>query len=89
MAILIVKENANSIWYVDSETTQHMYHELAEFVKYIKNEDKQVVYLGDNTTTYTIEGYGDVNIKIINGDEKIIPNILHILGLAKNLFSAK
>ena len=28
-------------------------------------------------------------LKLINGDEKHIPDVLHILGLAKNLFSAK
>uniref|UniRef100_A0A7I4CZ04 Uncharacterized protein n=1 Tax=Physcomitrium patens TaxID=3218 RepID=A0A7I4CZ04_PHYPA len=44
-----------------------MYYELLEFIKYIKNEDKQVVYIRDNTTTYIIKGYGDVNIKFIDG----------------------
>nr|PNR50093.1 hypothetical protein PHYPA_011990 [Physcomitrium patens] len=77
------------MWYVDSEATQHMCHELEGFVKYIKHEDKQVVYLGDDTTLYIIEGHGDVNIKFINGDEKIIPNVLHISRLIKDLFSVK
>lgn len=36
-----------------------------------------------------IKGYNDVNIKFINGDEKIIPNILYIPRFVKNLFSTK
>nr|PNR26159.1 hypothetical protein PHYPA_030733 [Physcomitrium patens] len=66
-----------------------MYYELLEFIKYIKNEDKQVVYIRDNTTTYIIKGYGDVNIKFIDGNEKIILDILYISRFAKNLFFAK
>jgi len=59
------------------------------FVNYTKNNDNQVVYLGDDSTSYTIQGYGDVNIKLSNEDEKSILNVLHITGLAKNLFSVK
>nr|PNR34735.1 hypothetical protein PHYPA_022633 [Physcomitrium patens] len=66
-----------------------MCHELEGFVKYIKSEDKQVIYLGDDTTSYIIKGHGDVNMKLTNGDEKIISNVFHILGLVKNLFSTK
>nr|PNR60462.1 hypothetical protein PHYPA_003255 [Physcomitrium patens] len=89
VATLTVKENPNLMWYVDSGATQHMCHELEGFVKYIKSEDKQIVYLGDDTTSCIIEGHGDVNIKLTNGDEKIIPDLLHILRLVKNLFFAK
>ena len=28
-------------------------------------------------------------MKLLNGDERIIPDVLHILGLAKNLFSVR
>nr|PNR45459.1 hypothetical protein PHYPA_015230 [Physcomitrium patens] len=86
---LIVKENPNSMWYLDLGATQHMCHELKGFVKYIKSKVKQVVYLGDDTTSYIIEEQGDVNIKLTNGDEKIIPDVLYISGFAKNLFFAK
>ena len=79
----------NSTWYVDSGATQHMCHWREGFTNYTKCRDDQVVYLGDDSTSYTIEGHGDVLIKLTNGDEKYIPDVLHIPGLAKNLFSAK
>ena len=79
----------NSTWYVDSGATQHMCHQREGFTNYTKCQDDQVVYLGDDSTSYTIEGHGDVLIKLTNGDEKNIPDVLHIPGLAKNLFSAK
>lgn len=74
---------------MDSGATQHMCHQREGFITYTKSIDNQVVYLGDDSTSYTIQGYGDVNIKLSNGDEKSIPDVLHIPGLAKNLFSAK
>ena len=79
----------NSTWYVDSGATQHMCHQREGFTNYTKCQDEQIVYLGDDSTSYTIEGHGDVNIKLTNGEEKSIPDVLHIPGLAKNLFSAK
>lgn len=63
---------------MDYKAIQHICHKLAGFVKYIKNKDKQVIYLKDNTTTYIIDGHGDVNIKLINDDEKIISDVLQI-----------
>nr|PNR46941.1 hypothetical protein PHYPA_014061 [Physcomitrium patens] len=59
------------------------------FVKYAKSEDKQVFYFGNDSTSFIIIGYGNVNIKLINGDEKIILDAFYLLKLAKNLFSIK
>jgi len=87
MAALITNET--STWYVDSGATQHMCHESEASTNCTKYENQQFVYLGDDTTSYKIEGLGDVTIRLSNGIEKIIPKVLYIPVLAKNLFSAK
>ena len=66
-----------------------MCHESNAFTNYTKYENQQFVYLGDDSTSYKIEGLGDVTVRLSNGMEKTIPDVLHVLGLAKNLFSAK
>jgi len=48
--------------------------------------NKKLVYLGDDTTSYEIEGYSDVNIRLMNGMEKRIHDVLHVPGLAKKKF---
>lgn len=45
-------------------TTQHMCHWREGFTKYTKCQGDQVVYLGDDSTSHTIEGHGDVNIRL-------------------------
>lgn len=89
MAKFIIKYKSDSMWNVDLGVTQYMWHELKGFVKYVKSKEKQVVYLGDNSTSFIIERYGNVNVKLINGDEKIILNILYVSRLTKNFFSIK
>ena len=86
---LITNEMSTSTWYVDSGATQHMCHESNAFTNYTKYENQQSVYLGDDSTSYKIEGLGDVTVRLSNGMEKTIPDVLHVPGLAKNLFSAK
>ncbi|KAG0600944.1 hypothetical protein M758_11G072700 [Ceratodon purpureus] len=89
---VVVSKNqghVNSTWYLDSGATQHMCHQKEGFINYTKRQDDQVVYLGDDSTSYMIEGHGDVNVKLTNGKVKYIPDVLYIPGLAKNLFSAK
>ena len=86
---LITQEQPTSSWYVDSGATQHMCHEFDAFLNYKTYKNQQLVYLGDDSTSYKIEGHGDVNIRLMNGIEKLIPDVLHVPGLAKNLFSAK
>jgi len=81
---LLVNNKPNSTWYIDLGATQHMCHELEGFINYTKYENNQVVYLGDDSTSYTIKGCGDVNLKLLNGDERIIPDVLYIPGFAKN-----
>jgi len=51
---LATQEKINSTWYVDFGATQHICHQGEGFVKYTKCDDKQLVYLGDDSTSYTI-----------------------------------
>ena len=46
---------SNSTWYMDSGATQHMCHQIQGITKYIKSKNRQIVYLGDHSTSYTLE----------------------------------
>jgi len=78
-----------STWYIDSRATQHMCYEKDAFTNYEQYENEEVVYLGDDMTSYKIQRQGNVTIRLLNGMERIILDILYILGLAKNLFLGK
>jgi len=39
--------------------------------------------------SYKIQGQGDVTVWLLNGKERIILDVLYILGLANNLFATK
>ncbi len=60
-----------------------MTHDIESFVSY-----SQFVYLGDNST-HEIIGQGEVSIKLNDGTIKEITNVLHVIGIQKNLFSTK
>jgi hypothetical protein len=62
-----------------------MSHDKKSFVTYNKWEKVQLVSLGDNTT-HQIIGQRAVYIKLNNGQIKEMGNLLHVLGLRKNLF---
>lgn len=85
---LIIKGETSS-WYVDFKVIQHVCHQLDGFTDCRKYDNEQYVYLEDNMTIYKIKGYGNVKIRLLDSMEKIIPKIIHILGLAKNLFLTK
>lgn len=40
-------------------------------------------------TSYKIKGHGNVTVRLSNGIQRVIPNVLYIHGLAKNWFLAK
>ena len=86
---LTTKEESTSTWYVDFRATQHINYEKDAFTNYEQYENQQVVYLRNDMTSYKIQEQGDVTIRLLNGMERIILDVLYILGLAKNLFSAK
>jgi len=69
---LLVNNKLDSTWYIDSRSTQHICYELEGFINYTKHENNQVVYLGDDSTLYTIKGCNDVNAKLLIGNKKII-----------------
>lgn len=65
---------------MDSGATQHMAYNKHDFVTYT-----QLPYLGDDRKS--IQGKGNVRISLNDEQERIIPDVLHVLALRKNLFS--
>jgi len=88
VANLIIVEGSDNIWYVDTNVTNHMTHDIEWFVSYNKWEKGQFVYLGDNST-HEIIGQEEVSIKLNDGIINEIINVLHVSRIQKNLFSAK
>jgi hypothetical protein len=88
VATLVAKEELNPIWYIHTMATQHMCFEKESFTHYKVCSNHQLVYLSDNST-HIIQGQGNVTITLINGIEKQILDIFYVLGLRKNMFSAK
>ena len=64
----------------------NMCHEFDAFLNYKKYGNQQLVYLGDDSASYEIEGHGDVNIQLMNGMEKFIPDVLYVTDLPKSFF---
>nr|PNR44647.1 hypothetical protein PHYPA_014416 [Physcomitrium patens] len=65
---------------------------LASLITNLIQEDifmKNMSLTSDNNSTLYVKRHCNVNIKLINGDKKIIPDALHRPRLAKNLFFAK
>lgn len=65
-----------------------MSYDITSFVTYNKWDRGQVIYLGDDTT-HAIVGQGDACISLDDGQVREISNVLYVLGIRKNLFSAK
>jgi hypothetical protein len=63
---LIIVDDSDNTWYVDTGATNHMTHDIESFVSYIKWEKVQFVYLEDNST-HAITGQGEVSIKLNDG----------------------
>jgi hypothetical protein len=75
-------------WYIDIGATQHMCYKINSFINHQKCDSNQVVFLG-NSTSCQIVGKGEGTIKLSNGMEKKIPNMLCVLGFKNNLFYVK
>jgi hypothetical protein len=86
VAALIMVDDSDNTWYVDTNVTNRMTHDIETFVSYSKWEKGQFVYLGDNST-HGIIGQGEVSIKLNDGTIKEVTNVLHVPGIRKNLFS--
>jgi hypothetical protein len=65
-----------------------MVHEITSFSSYKPWQTSQVVYLGDDISRH-IKEQGDLSIVLSSGKKKIIPNVLHVLNLMKNLLFVK
>jgi hypothetical protein len=84
---LIIVDGNDKTYYVDTTVTNHMTHDIESFVSYCKWEKGQFVYLGDNST-HEIFGQGEVSTKLNDGTKKKKINVLHVLGIRKNIFLA-
>jgi hypothetical protein len=73
---------------VDFGASSHMAHSLNTFITYTLMNLVQYAYTIDGTR-HVIHGIGDIKIMLLNGTEKMIPNVLHVSNLQCNLFSAK
>lgn len=65
-----------------------MVHDVDYFSSYTKYDKPQYVYLGDNSTL-AISGTDTVGVLLPNDQTCLVPDVLHIPGLTKNLFSIK
>jgi hypothetical protein len=74
---MIIEDGNDNSWYLDTKTTNHMSHDIESFLTYNKWENKQLAYLGDNST-HQIIGQGNMSIKLNNGQVKEIINVLHV-----------
>jgi hypothetical protein len=72
-------------WYVDIGATQHVAYDQNTFMTYKEWPKGPIVYLGDDTTQHIL-GQGYVAIQLCDGQQKEVPNVLHVLGLMKILF---
>jgi hypothetical protein len=88
VATTLITKGKNPTWYIDIGTTQHIVQKITYFSSYKSWQTSQVVYLGDDISHH-IKGQGDLSIFLSSGKNKIIPNVLHVLNLMKNLFFCK
>lgn len=77
MATLVIKEELDPTWYIDTGATQHMCFEKESFTNYKVYNNSPIVYLSDNFT-HIFQGQGDVTITLISGIEKQNPNVLYV-----------
>jgi transposase InsO family protein len=80
---------APNIWFIDSGASQHITYQDNIFSSYEKITPKEV-YLGDNTSHPAIgKGTVKLNMKLNSGStmEGTLTDVLHVPGIAKNLFS--
>lgn len=63
-----------------------MAYNKIDFVSYTKLPSEEFVYLGDDSRQ-PIQVKGNVIISLNDGQERIIPYVLHVPALRKNLFS--
>jgi hypothetical protein len=85
VATLVVKEELDPTWYLNTMATQHMCFEKEFFTNYKVYNNSPIVYLSDNFT-HIFQGQGDVTITPISGIEKQIPNVLYVPKLRKICF---
>ncbi len=69
-------------WYVDIGATQHMAYDQNTYMTCKEWPTWPIVYLGDDTTHHIL-GQGYVAIHLCDGQQKEVPNVLHVLGFMK------
>jgi hypothetical protein len=74
-------------WLVESGASFHMNPHREWFCEYERYDVGNVLLVDDSTTR--IIGRGKFKLRLIDVRIKTLPGVLHILGLAKNLFSIR
>ncbi|OAE24313.1 hypothetical protein AXG93_1052s1360 [Marchantia polymorpha subsp. ruderalis] len=78
--------SADPTWYLDSGATKHMAYSRSAFVNYKELPSEEFIYLGDESRQ-PILGKGSVLISLNDGTDRVLPDMLHVPALRKNLFS--
>ena len=83
---IIVLPTILSSWYLNFGASQHMTAFKSLLRDYHKLDTPQTIFLGDNSS-YKATEFGFALLRLSNGKDLLIKDILFVLGLAKNLIS--
>lgn len=78
--------DSSSAWYIDSGASQHMSPVQTLFRDYKALDTPRLILLGDNSSYNAID-IGCILLRLPNQQTFLIPDVLHVPGLAKNLIS--
>jgi hypothetical protein len=76
----------DDMWIIDSGASRHMMGDQARLSNLNERKTLYKVELGDKRT-YLVEGFGQASVKLESGNHVHLRNVLHVLGLEKNLVS--
>lgn len=78
----------STLWYVKFGVSTHLFHERKWFRDY-ETISPINIYMGDNSTQEVIKR-GNIKALMLVGENEVdvaFINVLHVLGVAKNIFS--
>ena len=73
-------------WWVDTGATRRICLDKKMFSSYEAINDREQLFMG-NSSTYKIEGKGNVILKMTSGKELTLNDVLHVPEIRKNLVS--
>ena len=81
----MVGSNPRELW-IDTRATRHVCSDRGMFTTFEPILDGESLFMG-NSTTSTIEGRGNVILKMTSGKELTLKNVLYVPEIRKNLVS--